>query len=358
MNFNLEIPLNSSSLGQIGHGIAYEMYNRGLSPNIFVIGAADLKCFAVDSKFQFWLESCVKKALREYKKPESTIRWWHIIGSERRLTDRNILYTTHETDQLTPTEVNILDKYDQVLLPSNYSTNVFKESGLENVDVCPHFFDSLHFKTVDTPKVDAITFGIFGKLEKRKHTRNAIVSWANQFANKKEFRLVCQIFNPFLNPEAQDHEINAWFGGRRPWNITFLPFQEKIEDYNKVLNSIDVGIFLQGAEGFNLPAFTCLALGKQCVVLNAHAHCDFANEDNAILVEPSGKEEIYDNIFFQKGADFNQGSMYTFSQEAVHNCYNKSLDKIKNGCIVNEAGLALQQNFTVQKTVDKLLSYI
>ncbi len=356
-NFNLEIPINNLSLGQVGYGVVYEIYKRGLSPNIFLIGNPDLRSFNQDVNFQYWLDGCLKKAQREFTKDQATISLWHISGSHKRITNKSILWTVHECDTLTPTEINILSKHDQVLVTSNYSKEVFNSYGI-GAEVCPNYFDHLHFKPIEVPKPDAITFGVFGKLEKRKHTRNTIVSWANQFGNKKEYRLVCCIWNAFINNDLQAQEINHWFGGKCPYNITFLNFQEKNEEYNKILNSIDVGIFLSGAEGFNIPALTCLALGKQCIVLNAHAHKDFATEENAILVEPSGKEDISDGIFFQKGAEFNQGEMYKFSQEDAHEAYEKAVDKIKNGCIVNEAGFRLQEDFSVKNTVDTLLSYL
>lgn len=357
MQFNLEIPLNSLSLGQIGYGVAYEMFRRGLAPNIFPVGNVDLRAFNQDTNFEYWLNSCVKKAISNFQ-GFPTIKHWHISGSERRLgKGKQVLWTAHECSEITPAEQEVCRGYDVVLVTSNYSKEVFAKGGIE-AQVCPNYFDELHFKEIEVPSPDdAIQWGLFGKLEKRKHTRNSIIAWANKYGNNKNHRLVAVIFNPFLQPEMQQHEINSWFGGRIPWNIQILPFQEKNSDLNKVFNSVDIVVALSGAEGWNLPLSTCLGLGKHAVVLNCTGHKDFANDANSVLVEPSGQEPIYDGVFFHQGGAVNQGNMYSFDIAAAHAAFDWAIARFKDQHD-NISGRRIRENFTVAKTVDKLLEQI
>ena len=96
-------------------------------------------------------------------------------------------------------------------------------------------------------------------------------------------------------------------------NVNFLPFMPKNSQVNDYLNSIDIDLGgMSGAEGWNLPSFNATCLGKWSIVLNCSAHKDWANEENCILLNPSGKEPVYDKIFFQEGSEFNQGNIYTF----------------------------------------------
>ena len=112
---------------------------------------------------------------------------------------------------------------------------------------------------------------------------------------------------------------------------------------------------MSGAEGWNLPAFNSTCLGKWSIVLNCTSHKDWANKDNSIIVEPSGKEDIYDGIFFTQGSSFNQGQMYTFEDDQFYEACDIAIAKCKNK---NEKGVELGGQFTYNKTVSKLLELI
>jgi hypothetical protein len=46
--------------------------------------------------------------------------------------------------------------------------------------------------------------------------------------------------------------------------------------YNEFLNSADIILGMSGGEGFGLPEFQSIALGKHAVLLNAHAYKTWA----------------------------------------------------------------------------------
>jgi len=127
--------------------------------------------------------------------------------------------------------------------------------------------------------------------------------------------------------------------------------------YNDYLNSNKIILALSGAEGFGLPEFQSVALGKHAVVLNATGYKQWANDSNSILVEPSSKIDVYDNRFFRSGDDFNQGQIFDWDEqsvlEAIHNCISRV--KINP---VNRNGLSLQDTFTWSKTVDGIIEKI
>ena len=135
-----------------------------------------------------------------------------------------------------------------------------------------------------------------------------------------------------------------------------MPFLKTNSEVNEFVNAIDIDLSgLSGAEGWNLPSFNASALGKWSIVLNATSHKDWANSDNSILVEPSGKIEAYDNMFFQKGSTFNQGNIYSFDNEEVIS----AMENAENICKKeNKEGLKLQNTFSYGKTLDKILKYI
>jgi glycosyltransferase involved in cell wall biosynthesis len=357
MNINLELPINGLSFGQVSFGLLKEFFNRKFLPNLFPIGQVDLQAYDIDKPFFDWLQFCCQKAHANFSRKFPTIRLWHLIESERRLSDKTILWTFHETDSLTKTEKNIIRNNDLVLFSSNYSYEIAKSEGLENVGVCHPYFDSHNVKEDNNiQKIDAINFLLIGKFEKRKHTRKIIRIWKKLFANDKRYRLNCLIDNPFIQKDQWAEILNEVFEGSVPWNVNLIPRQDKNSDVNKLMNACDIDLSgLSGAEGFNLPLFNMLSLNKVCVAMDAHAHSDFINNGNAIIVKPSQKIPIYDDAFFRLGNIVNQGNMFDFDDKEVE---DKILQAVEffNSC--EKSISTLPSVFSVQNTVDTLLSKI
>jgi hypothetical protein len=141
--------------------------------------------------------------------------------------------------------------------------------------------------------------------------------------------------------------------GKRYGNINFLPFLPQNSQVNDFINSIDIDLGgMSGAEGWNLPSFNASCLGKWSIVLNASSHKDWAQKNNSILVEPSGKEEVYDNIFFQKGSKFNQGNIHTFNEVDLI----EAMEKAESLCkIENKEGIKMKDKFTYKNTLERIL---
>lgn len=355
---NLEVPINGLSFGQVGFGVLHELFERKYLPNIFPLGNVDLGAFDFNQSFVDWLKFCINKSKSAYSRKYTTIKLWHIFDSERRLSDRQVLWTAHETDMFTSVEKNIMSNTDVVLFTSSYAKDTAEKNGLKNVDVCPNFFDYKHFgKDVGAKKVsDCINFSLIGKFERRKHTDRILKLWSDNFGNDPRYRLNCLISNPFFKDDQWVNIINSIFPNGVPWNINLIPRQEKNTSVAAIMQASDIDLSgLSGAEGFNLPCFNMLALNKICVVLDAHSHKDFIEDQKVFKVRPSEKLPIYDGMFFVQGNIANQGNMFSFADnealEAIHNAINSFI----NGEVF-KSDVAVK--FSVSNTVDKLLSYV
>lgn len=358
-NFAINAPLNQVSFGQTTINILREIYRRGLEPPIFPIGEITLQSYSLDAEFTSWLEKCINKSYLVHQRKFPTLKLWHISNSLESLSEKQVLFTFHETDEVTPAEKNIVSNNTKVLFSSAYSKNIFSDFGCNNVSNVPLGFDKDSFfkreKPYDTK--NKIYFGLAGKLEKRKHHFKILKLWARKFGNDSRFFLNCALYNHHMHPEVQQGLISQAFEGKRYYNIQFQPFMENNEAYNDYLNSNSIMLGLSGAEGWGLPEFQSVALGKHAVVLNATGYKEWVTEENAVLVQPSGKLPVYDGVFFAKGAPFSQGSIYDFNEENFYAAIDEAINRyIANP--VNEAGLALQEKFTWANTVDKLLEEI
>lgn len=358
--FSVELPLNITSLGQISLNILVELFNRGLTPNVFIIGQPDFSFSQVPESFPNWLSMCQRKANRKFSREQTLIKLWHINGSQSRLTDHGVLWTVHETDTISDSEANILRQWDHVCVTSNYTKEVLKRSDVA-AEVVTNPFDSVNFHKVDLNKEgleDVVTFGLFGKLENRKNIPNIIKMWCHKFGGNKKYRLTLGVWNNFLTPEQNSQAIHRIFAecGGQPWNVSAHPFSAQNSIYNQLLNSIDIDLSgLSLAEGWNMNLFQTLALGKHAVVHNNTGHKEFADSSNSLLIESDGLVSCEDGMFYQKGAEFNIGSFPKYNVEEAIAAMEKILEKVGSE---NTAGTKIPEKFTIKRTVDSLLGYV
>jgi hypothetical protein len=353
LTFNL--PLNLTSLGQVSFSILREVYNRKIDINLFPIGNIDIGTQKNDNDFVAWLQKSISSSNKDHNKKTPIFKLWHLNGSLESYSNKQVLFSFYEVDSPTSTEINIIKNNEKVLFSSNYTVSLFKSLGLENVDFIPLAFDSTHFQEVPKRNIKAIQFGLFGKLEpQRKRHLKTISLWAKKYGNNPNYNLNCAVFNHFLEPQMQSQIISQALGGQNYFNINFLNYMPSNEMYNDLLNNTDIVLAMSGGEGWGLPEFQTVALGKHCLGLNAHAYKDWMNKENSVLIDPIGKIPCYDNIFFKEGIDFNQGNIFDWSEEDFLNGLDLVESRYKNNP-VNTQGLKLQKEFTYSKMVDSIL---
>jgi hypothetical protein len=342
-------PLNSLSFGNVSFNLLKEIYSKNIDTAIFPTGDVDVSAFKInDSNFKLWVEDGVNNRYKKLDKNTTTLQMWHLNGAESRISKNQILYTFYELDQPTESEVKIAELQDKIVFSSSYSASKFN-----NASYAPLGFDDSFHNTEKKYLSDKIHFGLMGKLEKRKHTEKIIRNWVKKYGNNYKYQLTCCISNPFFKKEEMEASIRNILQGKSYGNINFLPFLPKNSQVNDFLNSIDIDLGgMSGAEGWNLPSFNATCLGKWSIVLDSTAHKDWASKDNSLLISPSGKEEVYDNIFFKKGSEFNQGNIYTFDDDEFISAMEKAETICKKE---NTEGKKLKHKFTYKNTLEKIL---
>ena len=364
MELNLECAVNSLSYGQIAYGVLNELYERNIFPNIFArmnqveIGAFD----KASDRYKEQLKIGISKSYLNYKKTTPYLNIWHIHGgSWAKVSEPSYLLTFHELDSLTPSEVNIINSYNKVFVTSNYSKQVFEDSGVTvPVIYIPMGFDSTHVYKLNRPYLtgQATVWSIIGKYENRKHTKRAIQGWIKMYGNNPLHRLHLFITNPFFKQEQMNQVFAEIFNNAPlPSNVTLLGYQPTNSLMNDAFNATDIIIDMSGAEALSLPSLNCVALGKHALIHNCTAMKDWANSENAVLVEPSGIIPVYDGMFFRPNELFNQGNIYTWSDSdyatGLKNVYSRWLQNK-----TNEVGKKLSETHSYKIGVDIILKEI
>ena len=356
---NLDAPFNSLSLGNVSLNFLRELRKKDLDLNIFPVGnKIDISAYdKIDDDTRKLITENPKNCIKRLDRSTPTLKVWHINGSERKIGDSQFLYSFYELDSPTEEEVAIVKAQNHVFFSCSEAAEYFKEKGCDNVSYVPLGFDTdFHVTNKEYLGDDVINFGLIGKFERRKNTQALIQMWCNLFGNNPRYQLTCLVNNPFFKKEQMDQQITLATGNQRYSNVNFLPHLKTNSEVNEVMNSIDIDLSgLSNGEGWNLPAFNATALGKWSIVSNCSSHKDWANEKNAILVEPMGKQPCYDGIFFQEGGPFNQGQYYRLKGEDIAQALNKSIQMAKSE---NTEGLKLQEEFTYEKTIEKILEKI
>ena len=320
-------------------------------------GSIDAATQEVGEDFANYLRKSSGSFYKLHKRKNPIFKLWHLNGSLESFSNDQFLLSFYELDSPTEFELNIVNNNKKVYFSSEYTCDIFKKYNCSNVEYLPLAFDEYNFYNTDREYfTDRITFNIVGKLEKRKHHEKLIKAWVKKYGNNKKYQLQCSIYNNFLSAEAQSELIKSWLDNNYYYNVSFLNFMNTNKAYNDYLNSGDIVIAMSGGEGWGLPEFHSLCLGKHGVVLNAHGYKSWANEKNCVLVEPlKNKIDAYDNIFFKKGQTFNQGMIFDFEEEAFIEGCEKAIKRFESNRI-NEYGVSLKEKFSSKKLVNKILN--
>jgi glycosyltransferase involved in cell wall biosynthesis len=358
MDFCYNGPLNSTSFGQTSIGILRELYRRKVNVPIFPIGSGtDLSAQKDDPEFFEWIQKSIDCFYKVHDRDIPSLKLWHLNGGLESVSKKQTLLTFYELDEPTESELNIA-KNNNTVFTSHQSVDVFKQRGVETSYV-PLAFDSDNFKILDDKfhEDGRIVFNLSGKLERRKRHEKAIRAWVKRFGNDKRYFLHCSIYNHFMNADTNNALLAKILQDKHYFNVNFLPFMAKNLTYNEYLNSANIILGVSGGEGWGLPEFQSVALGKYGVIMDAHGYKSWANDKNSILIKPSEKIDSYDNVFFKRGADFNQGKIFDFDEDEFINACELAISKYQENS-VNEEGVKLQKEFTFKRTVDSLLELI
>ena len=360
MDLALELPLNQVSFGNVSICLLKTIFERERAGDhsinwfLFPIGNIDLSGQTPNPEFNKWLETKIQSSLEHYKRSIPVFKLWHLNGSLTGYGKKQTLLTFYELDSPTVCEANTALNSNTVF-SSRYACEAFKQVGVDT-KYLPLAFDSFNFSEKNKKYFNdqRIVFTLCGKLEKRKHHGKIIQAWIKKFGNNPKYALQCAVVNPFLNDQQNQQLIGQIVGNNKPFNVTFYPKMQENMVYNDFLNSGDIVIGMSSGEGWGLPEFQSVAIGKHAVLLKAHAYPDWATDDMVTWVKPSGKEPIYDNIFFHKGGLFKQGNGFTWNDDDFILGCEQAISRVEKNR-KNEAGLQLQTTFSKEKFLDNVI---
>lgn len=368
MDIAFNVPVNPVSFGNVSFNLLKAAFAKQMNISFFPIGDIDLSTFEVSDDFKKWLTDAHDTSLTKHSRETRAVKLWHLVTADYHqngqlkklnpsidsISEKQTFISFYELDSPTPVELNVARNFDSVFT-SNYACEVFAEAGVKTRFV-PLGFDKSAFKVTNKRYFadDRIVFCILGKFEQRKNHMKMIKAWIRRFGNDKRYYLQCAVWNPFFTPQINENQFNMAKDGKHYWNVNFLQYIPTNAMYNDFLNSNNIVLAMSGGEGWGLPEFHAVGLGKHAVIMNAHSYKDWANHENAVMVNPLNKVSAIDGVFFREGMPYNQGNMFSFDDEEFIAGCEAAIERFKSNPL-NVAGLKIQDNFTYEKTLDALL---
>lgn len=352
----LELPVNSLSLGYVSVNILRELFSRGQEISIFPIGEVDLSAYQVDQKFHDYLVRSINNRFSSLKKDTPCIKNWHIQDSDKLRTHNQVLLTYHETDRATDIEKTIVNLQKKTLFCGNYSENIFRSAGCDNVGSFSLGIGPEYFKDDKNYFPSRIHWGLCHKWENRKLTAKIISLWTKKYGNNSNHSLSLLVNNPFFSPEDNQRLLQQTLENKRFHNINVLPRLATHAELNQFHNAIDIDLGgIAPSESWNLPPFTSTCLGKWAIVTNSAGNTAWANDQNSILIEPSGMRPSHDGVFFKDGGLFNQGQFFDVIDNDILESFNRAEKLAKKE---NVEGLLLPKKYNFSKTVNLILEEV
>lgn len=213
-----------------------------------------------------------------------------------------VAFTTWETDRLPEGRVEILNRYDRILVPSRFNATVFEASGLEPpVHVVPHIARRPPPRSDSRADSEKFVFYLIATWTSRKAILDAVAAFLRAFTTKDDVALVIQTTRedhiasyrytlaatpqPALERESWFSLARALAGRRSVPEIrlgTRVLAEGEIEDLHA---RSDCFLLLSHGEGWGLCAFDAAASGNPVIVTGWGGSPEFLPDGYPYCVE-------------------------------------------------------------------------
>jgi hypothetical protein len=225
-----------------------------------------------------------------------------------------ILCTIFETHRIPKHWVPICNSFDEVWVPSEFNRISFSETGVDKnkISVFPYGINLEMYKDngmkINIPNRKKFTFLYICEFTFRKGIDTLFDAFTAEFTPDEDVSLILKISFPGIkqitNGEARDklksyYPNNNWFDTHGS-NIILLLDSFTHEELTSLINSIDVYISTDRANGYGMPCLESMALGKPTATIDWSGSTQFMHEDNSLLIKAEEElEDVHPNLIFE-----------------------------------------------------------
>ncbi len=288
-------------LNQSGYSQAAQNYLMALHKTkecdikIRIFGEKPSKPAVSDDNYEFFM-----KMIKKEDDPERILIYHCIPNIQRRIKNqgRSIGFATFETFQPPDSWADVLNTNDAIIVPSQFNYKIFSHMPIKKpLYYIPHCIDTDIYNRLVKPMFDfnKYTFLFMGIWRERKGYKQLFEAWLREFKEEDNVQLIVKTDRPkkaeqYLDKIVKELGINKGFAP--------IIFENKVFDEKELPNfikSVDCLVSPTMGEGFCYPGLQCMALGVPVIITDYSGQQDYANENTATLLKPSGFV-VYNNM--------------------------------------------------------------
>lgn len=217
----------------------------------------------------------------------------------------NIAYNVWESTLQPDNFFNKLLEFDELWVPSKWQRECTVKQGYpadkifvipEGVDTTTFFPEQVYHTLTANPK--RFTFGLFGRWDYRKSTKEIIETFLKTFDKNEPVDLIVSIDNPFSSDGFKTTEERLNHYEMMDPRIKILHFPSR-EDYVRLMKSINVFLSCARAEGWNLPLIEAMSCGTPSIYSDCSGQLEFASGRGLpvkIVGERPSRESSYNHF--------------------------------------------------------------
>lgn len=281
--------LNASGYSQAATNYLLALHRTGeCDIKIRLFGERPSKPSISDSSYEFFM-----RMIKKEDDPERILIYHCIPNIQRRIkkSSRSVGFAVFETFQPPETWVDILNTNDAIIVPSQFNYKIFSHMSIQKpIYYIPHCIDFDIYNRLIKPMYDfdKFTFLFLGIWKERKGYKQLFEAWLREFREEDNVQLIIKTDRPkkaeqYLAKVVKELGINKGFAP--------IIFENKVFDEKELPNfikSVDCLVSPTMGEGFCYPGLQCMALGVPVIITDYSGQQDYANENTATLLKPSG----------------------------------------------------------------------
>ena len=251
-----------------------------------------------------------------------------------------ILYTMWESTRINDLLIEILNKFNCIIVPNHYNkTNLINQGCTARIEVVPLFCNTDHYVYKSHYERDEFVFGISNE-DYRKRLIKIQNCFIKAFPKNQKIKLTVKTTNSI----QQTKYINN--------NITYINKKYTIDELRNWYYDLDVYVSGVTCEGWGMMQQESMCCGRPIIFTNYGGLKEFANEKNSFEVK-------YEEVFAEgcwgnsggKWSEFDEDDMI----EKMLYCYNHRDEVVEKGGLASkDASQFTKQRFL--KKIDEIIS--
>lgn len=212
---------------------------------------------------------------------------------------RNIGYTVWETSRLPESWVPLINQLSEVWVPCDWNTDVFRSSGVKiPIKKIPHTIDFSELSQAKDVRLEAVPsdgykfYSIF-QWSARKNPEGLIKAYLAEFDASEPVSLVLKTYIGKNSNEDRTNTINAinhikrdlqLHNGQTP-SIKLIYGGLSRDEMISLHNQCDCFVLPHRSEGWGVPHFEAMALGKPVITTGFGGNLEFMNANTSYLID-------------------------------------------------------------------------